>query len=109
MKDCIFCKIINKEIPANIVYEDEYMMAFYDINKKAKVHLLLIPKIHISNLNEVNENNIKYINHIMLKIKDIAKMVNINESGYRIGINNGEDSGQEVYHLHFHMLGGEKL
>lgn len=106
--DCIFCKIITGEIPSNKVYEDEKILAFHDINKSAPVHILVVPKSHIESLNGVNPENIEYISDILLKIPEIAKEFNI-ENGYRVVTNIGEDGGQSVLHLHFHILGGRKL
>ena len=109
MEECIFCKIVKGEIPSKKVYENEYVLAFEDITPKAKVHILVIPKIHIKDMNDINDNNIDYITNIMNSIKDIARITNIADTGYRIISNVGEDGGQEVPHLHFHILGGEKL
>ena len=109
MSDCIFCKIINKELPSTIVYEDEQILAFKDINPVTPVHILVIPKKHISNLNEVEPEDEAVIGKIYTVIKQIAKKEGIAEKGYRIIVNCGEDGGQEVGHLHFHILGGKKL
>lgn len=109
MEDCIFCKIINKEIPSKIVYEDDEILAFEDIHPLAPVHTLVIPKKHISSLKEVNEENSDIISKIYLVINKIAEMKNIKEKGYRVVVNCGEEGGQEVQHLHFHLLGGKKL
>ncbi len=106
---CIFCKIVNKELPSKIEYEDENYMAFYDINPKAPIHLLIIPKKHIGNLNDMDESNVKMIADMAIIAKNLAKKLNIDKSGYRIVINNGPDSGQEVYHIHMHLLGGNFL
>ena len=109
MENCIFCKIINKEIPANIVYEDEEILAFEDIHPLAPVHTLVIPKKHITSLKELNEENSKIISKIYLVINKIAEQKGIKEKGYRVVVNCGEEGGQEVQHLHFHLLGGKKL
>ncbi len=109
MSDCIFCKIINKELPSTVVYEDEEILAFKDINPVTPVHILVIPKKHISNLNEVEPEDEAVIGKIYTVIKQIAKKEGIAEKGYRIIVNCGEDGGQEVGHLHFHILGGKKL
>lgn len=108
-ENCIFCKIINGEIPSNKVYEDDEILAFKDINPVAPVHVLVIPKTHITNTNEINDKNSKYIAHIYEKIGEIAKISGVYESGYRIICNCGEDAGQEVKHLHFHIIGGKSL
>ena len=109
MNDCIFCKIINKEIPSAIVYEDEGILAFRDINPMAPVHVLVIPKKHISSLNEIEKEDEAIIGKIYTVIKEIAKKEGIAEKGYRVVANCGKDGGQEVGHLHFHILGGKKL
>ena len=109
MEDCIFCKIVNKEIPATVVYEDEDIIAFEDLHPLAPVHTLVIPKKHISSLNEMNEENAKIIGKIYMAIDRITEMKGIKEKGYRVVVNCGEDGGQEVQHLHFHILGGKKL
>ena len=109
MSDCLFCKIVSGEIPSKKVYEDEYVLAFEDINPLAKVHVLVIPKKHIKDCNEINSENIEDIKNVILAIKEVAKICNIKETGYRIISNTGKDSGQEVGHLHFHLLGGQKL
>ncbi len=103
---CIFCKIVNKEIPSNIILENEEFLAFHDINPKAPVHILVIPKIHVESFNEVSPQTMSGITKFM---QDIAKELKLDKSGYRIITNIGEDGGQEVKHLHFHLLGGAKL
>lgn len=109
MSDCLFCKIVNKEIPANIVYEDDKILAFHDLGPVAPVHILVIPKVHIDSLNMVNENNSDTIGYLMSKVKDIAKELGINKSGYRIISNTGEEGGQTVGHIHFHLVGGRQM
>jgi len=109
MEDCIFCKIINKEIPSAIIYEDEKVIAFNDINPVAPVHVLVIPKIHISCINDINSENSKYIEQVYIAIAEVAKIVKVDEAGYRVINNCGEDGGQVVNHLHFHLLGGKHL
>ena len=106
--DCIFCKIANGEIPSNKVYEDEKVLAFYDIAPEAPVHFLVIPKEHIKCADEINENNSEIIAHIFEVIAKVAKQLKL-ENGYRIVNNCGEDGGQTVSHLHFHVLGGRLL
>lgn len=109
MDDCLFCKIIRKEIPSNIVYEDENVLAFKDINPVAPVHVLIIPREHILDLNEISESNIDKISKCMLSVKEVAKICGVEKSGYRLISNVGEDGGQAVHHLHFHLIGGKKL
>lgn len=103
---CIFCKIINNEIPSNIILENEDFLAFHDINPKAPVHILAIPKVHVDSFNEVTPQIMK---DMTLFMQDVAKELGIDKSGYRVITNIGEDGGQEVKHLHFHILGGAKL
>jgi histidine triad (HIT) family protein len=103
---CLFCKIVKKEIPSNIILEDENFIAFHDINPKAPVHILAIPKVHVSRFDEVSA---EIMAGMTTFIQNIAKEVGINESGYRVITNIGEIGGQEVKHLHFHVLGGAKL
>jgi histidine triad (HIT) family protein len=109
MENCIFCKIANGEIPSNKVYEDDKVLCFKDLNPEAPVHVLIIPKEHISSLNDLNEDNSKIISHIFLTAKKVAKELGIERNGYRIVSNCGEDGGQTVGHVHFHMLGGRNL
>ncbi len=109
MEDCIFCKIINKEIPASVVYEDERMIAFDDINPQAPVHVLLIPKEHYPSLNEIPEDKKDMLSHLLLKAREIAREKEIGERGYRIVLNTARESGQDVLHIHFHLLGGRQM
>lgn len=109
MEDCIFCKIIKREIPADIVYEDEEIIAFKDINPAAPVHILVIPKKHISSLAEIQVEDEKVIGKIYTKINEIAEAQGVKEKGYRVIVNCGKDGGQEVMHLHFHLLAGKQL
>ena len=108
MENCLFCKIINGEIPTNKVYEDDEILAFKDINPKAPVHILVIPKKHISSAKEIEEEDETLIGKMFTVINKIAKEFDL-ENGYRVVNNCGEDGGQEVMHLHFHLLGGKKL
>lgn len=109
MNDCIFCKIANGEIPTDKIYEDEKVVAFYDIDPQSPVHFLVIPKEHISSIKEIDESNVSIISHIFLVIKKIATDNGLDEKGYRIVNNCGEYGGQTVNHLHFHILGGREL
>lgn len=106
--DCIFCKIIAGEIPSTKVYEDDEILAFRDINPQAPVHILVIPKRHIGGVHEVNSENSAVVSKIFVKIAEIAKREGLT-NGYRVVSNVGEDGGQTVPHLHFHILGGRKL
>ena len=103
----IFTKIINKETPADIVYEDDLCLAFKDINPQAPVHILLIPKKEILSSQEIQKEDQNLMGHLMVKIPEIAKKLNL--STYRLVVNTGEDAGQTVSHIHIHILGGRKL
>jgi histidine triad (HIT) family protein len=109
MADCIFCKIANKDIPSEVVYEDEKVIAFKDLNPQAPIHVLVIPKKHISTLNDIEEEDSALIGHIYYTIKNLAKDMGIDEDGYRVVSNCGEFGGQTVFHIHFHLLGGRKF
>lgn len=106
MADCIFCKIIKGEIPTEFVYQDEDFVAFRDIKPAAPVHILIIPKKHLSSLNETEEGDKELLGKALHIAKEIAKKEGIAETGYKIIINCGEQAGQIVYHLHVHLLGG---
>lgn len=106
--DCLFCKIINGEIPSKKLYEDEKILAFYDINPIAPVHFLVIPKQHIQSVDAVNQENSVIVSYLFEKIGQIAKEAGLT-NGYRVISNCGEDAGQTVPHLHFHVIGGKTL
>ncbi len=105
----IFTKIINREIPASIVYENDKVLAFKDINPQAPIHILVIPKKEIPTINDIKEEDRELIGEMYLAIAKIAKDLGISEEGYRVITNCNEYGGQEVFHIHFHLLGGEKL
>ena len=107
-KNCIFCKIAAGEIPSSKVYEDDKMLVFKDIEPKAKVHLLAIAKEHFKSVPEEGDKNAETVAYMLTKIPAIAR-ANGCEKGYRLVINQGEDAGQTVFHLHMHILGGEQL
>ncbi|TCK06680.1 histidine triad nucleotide-binding protein [Phorcysia thermohydrogeniphila] len=106
---CVFCEIINGELPAKVVYEDEKVIAFHDINPQAPVHILIVPKEHIPTVNDLEEKHAEVVGHIFLVAKKIAQDMGFAENGYRILINCNRDGGQEVYHIHFHLLAGKPL
>lgn len=106
--DCIFCKIINGNIPSNKVYEDDSILAFHDLNPQAPVHVIIIPKCHVESMNAIDETNSAVIAKIYEKIPVIAEELGL-DNGYRIIANCGSDGGQTVFHLHFHLIGGRKL
>jgi histidine triad (HIT) family protein len=108
--ECIFCKIINKEIEAKILYEDDVILAFEDIAPQAPVHVLVVPKRHVANLAELPLKKEPYLAESLLgAINEVTKKYNLNTKGYRVVVNCGRDAGQEVPHLHFHLLGGRKF
>lgn len=109
MSDCIFCKIAKKEIPSSIVYEDNDIIAFRDINPVTPIHILVIPKKHIESILDIKEEDEILVGKIHTVINKIAKQEGISEKGFRVIVNCGEDGGQEVKHLHYHILGGKKL
>ncbi len=108
-EDCLFDKIIAGEIPADVVYEDEWVVAFKDINPKAPVHVLIVPRRHIESINDLNEEDASLMGRVFLAAKEIARQTGTSESGYRIVVNTGPDGGQEVPHIHFHLLGGRQM
>lgn len=108
-EDCIFCKIVDKEIPSAIVYEDEDILAFKDINPVAPVHILIIPKKHIPTITDMTQEDLELIGKIHLAAGEIARDAEIFDRGFRLVNNCRSDGGQVVYHLHFHLLGGENL
>lgn len=109
MEDCIFCKIIKKEIPSSICYEDNEIIAFKDIQPAAPIHILVIPKKHIPSLVELQKEDEAVIGKIYTVINQIAEQQGVKEKGYRVIVNCGKDGGQEVGHLHFHLLAGKQL
>ena len=108
-EECIFCKIIKKQIPCDIVYEDDKVIGFKDISPEAPVHVVIIPKQHIADLNSLKQDEAEIIGHIFIVAKEIAKTLGVAENGYRIVSNCGKQGGQTVDHLHFHLLGGRML
>lgn len=107
MSDCLFCKIVRGDIPSNKVYEDELCLAFYDIDPQAPTHFLVIPKAHIASVAEVNEENAAVVAHIFTVIAKVTKELGVDS--YRVVSNIGEQAGQSVHHLHFHVLGGRDM
>lgn len=109
MGDCIFCKIINGELPSTKLYEDDKVLAFKDINPETPVHFLVVPKKHICGIDEITNENSEVISHIFEVINKITSEIGISKEGYRVISNVGENGGQTVRHLHFHVLGGKNL
>ena len=106
---CLFCDIIAGNIPADIVFEDDHLLAFRDLNPQAPVHILIIPKKHISGLDNAGDDDRELLGMITLRAAQIASETGIDETGFRLVVNSGSDAGQEVDHLHFHLLGGRKM
>ncbi|GAB4427169.1 MAG: histidine triad nucleotide-binding protein [Anaerolineales bacterium] len=109
MDDCLFCKIIKGDIPSTTIFQDEQVTAFRDINPAAPVHILLVPNKHIADVNDIAEEDEKLIGHLIRMAQPIAEQEGIAKSGYRLIINTGPDSHQEIFHLHLHILGGHPM
>jgi histidine triad (HIT) family protein len=109
MEDCIFCRIVNKELPSKVVYEDEKSLAFKDINPQAPVHILVIPKKHIRSLVESTDSDKELLGHLTQVARDIANENSLSTKGFRLVLNSGLEAGQSVWHFHFHLLGGRKM
>jgi len=107
--DCIFCKISQHELPADIVYEDDDLIAFNDIGPQAPTHVLIIPKIHVPSVNELTEDNCDLVSKLVLRAKAIAGDRGLAEPGYRLVMNCNAEGGQTVFHIHLHLLGGRQL
>ncbi len=107
MNDCLFCKMATGEIKPEVVYEDDKILAFKDINPKAPVHILVIPKVHVATLNDLDDTKLAGL--LLTTVAKLAAQADIAESGYRTIINCNSEGGQEVYHLHLHLLGGKKI
>lgn len=109
MSDCIFCKIVSGEIPSEKLYHDEYVTAFRDINPAAPTHVLIVPNRHIPAVNDLTEQDETLVGHLITVARQLAVEAGIADSGYRLIMNNGPDGGQEVFHLHLHLLGGQRM
>lgn len=107
--DCLFCKIVDRELPAHIVYEDERVLAFEDINPQAPTHLLIIPKKHIATLNDLAENDEALLGRLPLVAARLARERGFAEAGYRVVMNCNDQGGQTVYHIHMHLMGGRRF
>jgi len=108
-KDCLFCRILAKEVPAKIVHEDEQAVAFDDINPQAPTHVLIVPRRHIAGLNDVTAADGALLGHLQLVAAQIARQRGLAESGYRTVLNTGRGAGQSIFHVHLHLLGGRGL
>jgi len=109
MSDCLFCKIIKREIPGKVVYEDDDILAFEDINPAAPVHVLIIPKQHIEKIADLEESHQDLAGKLLVTIPKIARELGLESDGYRIVANNGSQALQSVFHIHFHLLGGKQM
>jgi histidine triad (HIT) family protein len=103
---CIFCRIVKGEIPANIAYQDEHTLAFHDIDPRAPVHVLIIPRLHVSAVNKLTEDDTAVMGRLFQVARQLARELGVADSGYRMVVNNGADAGQSVDHIHMHVLGG---
>ncbi len=107
--ECLFCKIINNELDAKIAYQDDKLIGIYDVNPKAPIHILLIPKKHIPTINDISSDDIALIGELVFKAKQLAHEENIDDSGYRLVWNVNSGAGQQVFHIHLHLLGGRNM
>jgi histidine triad (HIT) family protein len=108
-EECIFCKIASGQIPSEKVFENEHVVAFHDINPQAPTHVLIVPKDHVASLNEVSAENMDVVIKLFDAVKEVAKKTQIADEGYRVIVNTNRAAGQEVFHLHFHVMGGRTL
>ncbi len=107
--DCVFCRIINGELPSKKIYESEHVLAFEDIQKAAPIHVLIVPKRHMESIMELSENDVETLSELQKAIKQIAELTGVATNGFRLVSNKGTAAGQTVFHLHFHLLGGRDL
>lgn len=108
-QECVFCRIVNGEVPSDIVYRDENLLAFRDISPQAPVHVLIIPRAHIASLAELNDGQLEQVGRLVMLAKNLAEKEGIARRGYRLVINCGVEGGQAVPHLHMHLIGGRRL
>ena len=109
MPETIFSRIVRKEIPAKIVYEDDLSLAFHDLNAQAPIHVLVIPKRQIDSLDHASTDDANLLGHLQIVLQKVARILKVHESGYRVVMNCGRDGGQSVGHIHYHLLGGRSL
>ena len=107
--DCLFCKIVNQELPADVVYEDDELVAFNDISPQAPTHILIIPRQHIATVNDLTDSELQLPGQLVLRARALADEKGIADSGYRLIMNCNPEGGQTVYHIHLHLLGGRQL
>ncbi len=108
-EDCVFCQIVSKKIASEIEYEDDDVMAFRDINPQAPVHILIVPKKHITDLTSFEDGDIHLLEKMARIARDLAKKMELNTQGFRLVMNEGKDAGQSIFHIHYHLLGGRRL
>jgi len=109
MSDCLFCRIVEKKIPAKVVYEDDQILAFDDVNPRAPVHTLVIPKQHVASVQDLGESDRTLLAQLLLACTKVARHKGLADPGFRLVVNTGRDGGQTVFHLHFHVLGGRHM
>lgn len=107
--DCLFCKIVRRQLPADVVFEDDHVLAFRDISPQAPVHILVVPKRHLSTLNDLDDGDAELAGRLLLRARALAREEGVDEAGYRLVSNCNPDGGQTVYHIHLHLLGGRPL
>jgi len=108
-EDCVFCQVLEKQLPGKIEYEDDDLAVIWDINRQAPTHLLIIPKKHIEKLSDVEDSDSDLLCKMFVVAKNVAKRLNLQEQGYRLVVNEGRDAGQSIFHLHMHLLSGRRL
>lgn len=108
-EDCVFCQVLEKQLPGKIEYEDEDLAVIWDINRQAPTHLLIIPKKHIEKLSDVDDSDSDLLCKMFVVAKNVAKRLKLQEQGYRLVVNEGRDAGQSIFHLHMHLLSGRRL
>ncbi len=109
MRSCVFCRIVSGDAPSRLVYEDERVVAFHDINPQAPLHVLVIPRRHVATLNDLGENEADLVGHLYLAARTVARQEGLLQRGYRTVVNCNADGGQTVFHLHLHLLGGRRM
>jgi histidine triad (HIT) family protein len=109
MPECLFCRIVNRDIPASIVFEDEHLIAFNDINPQGPTHVLIVPKRHIASLNDLSEGDDQIVGELVRRAAAIAEQRGISAGGFRVVFNTNRDAGQTVFHIHLHLIGGRHL
>ncbi len=107
--DCIFCKIVRQELPATLIYQDDKIIAFDDLHPRAPIHKLIIPRKHIATINDIQEDDIALVGHLLYTAKLLAQEYGLAEDGYRVVMNCNKHAGQEVFHIHLHLLGGRQM